>query len=147
MIQAFVIAGVIAAIFALGQVLRRMAIKARNIGEEKKALGGLLILRRTNNRGAVMNIADKHTKVVVILSSIVFIGVLVWLILITPKKGSVLLKTGLTLLVGGAAGNMYERIRKGYVTDYFSFCFLKKVVFNISDIFIIVGALIAALGY
>ena len=58
------------------------------------------------------------------------------------KKGRVLEKTALTLVLAGGASNLYDRLKRGYVVDYFSIQWkkLKKVVFNLGDIFIFAGS-------
>ncbi|MBS5063751.1 MAG: signal peptidase II, partial [Hungatella hathewayi] len=40
--------------------------------------------------------------------------------------------------------NLYDRLKRGYVVDYFSIQagFLKKVVLNLGDLFIMTGAVI-----
>ena len=54
------------------------------------------------------------------------------------------------LALGGGACNLADRMRRGYVTDYFSFNVpwkkLRGLVFNLSDMFIAVGALLTAIG-
>ena len=61
-----------------------------------------------------------------------------------------MLKLGLSLLLGGAFSNTYDRFTREYVVDYFSFCSpwkgLNRIVFNISDFCIIIGSLIAVLS-
>lgn len=47
---------------------------------------------------------------------------------------------GLALVLGGAVGNIIDRIRLGYVVDYVSISVLP--IFNLADIFIIIGILI-----
>ena len=66
---------------------------------------------------------------------------------ILPKKDNRFLKLALSLILGGALSNVYDRVKKGYVVDYFSFNYkgLKKIIFNISDICIIIGAVIIAI--
>lgn len=63
-------------------------------------------------------------------------------------------KLGLSLIVGGGISNVADRLRKGYVLDYFSLdlpgCkWLKNTIFNLGDVFIFVGTfltVIAAIG-
>ena len=66
------------------------------------------------------------------------------------SRGSAVLKTGLALLLGGAYSNTYDRLRRKYVVDYFSFGVkwqkLRHVVFNLSDFCIAVGAMMLVLG-
>ena len=65
-------------------------------------------------------------------------------------RGNNLLRLGLSLLLGGAFSNTYDRLRRGYVVDYVSFPVkwqaFRKIVFNCSDFCIIIGALLSALG-
>lgn len=60
-----------------------------------------------------------------------------------------MLKTGLSILLGGAYSNTYDRLVRGYVVDYFGFQVknerLRNIVFNISDFCIMIGALISVL--
>ncbi|MDO8804797.1 MAG: signal peptidase II [Elusimicrobiota bacterium] len=52
---------------------------------------------------------------------------------------------GLALVLGGALGNLYDRIAYGFVVDYFDFSFF-PAVFNVADSAITVGAVLMALG-
>ena len=53
-------------------------------------------------------------------------------------------------LLGGAFSNAYDRLKRGYVVDYFSLNLkwepLRRVVFNISDFCILIGAMLVAIG-
>jgi signal peptidase II len=68
-----------------------------------------------------------------------------FLLLLLPQKGKKLLKLGAAFMLGGAASNVYDRVKRGFVVDYFSFSFFNKVVFNISDFFIFIGSIIVAI--
>ncbi len=52
---------------------------------------------------------------------------------------------GLALVLGGALGNIYDRISYGFVVDFFDFSFF-PAVFNVADSAITVGAAVLALG-
>ena len=58
----------------------------------------------------------------------------------------VALFAALTLVLAGGASNLYDRLKRGYVVDYFSIQWkkLKKVVFNLGDIFIFAGSALFA---
>lgn len=49
---------------------------------------------------------------------------------------------GWLFIIGGALGNLYDRIFIGYVVDYFNF--IVWPVFNVADSFITVGAIMLA---
>ena len=65
-------------------------------------------------------------------------GVLFWLL---QKKGHRMEKLGFALTLAGALSNIYDRIFRRYVVDYFSINLrrLKKVIFNLGDVFILLG--------
>ena len=52
---------------------------------------------------------------------------------------------GFALVLGGALGNLYDRISYGYVVDFFDFSFF-PAVFNVADSAITCGAVLLALG-
>ena len=43
-------------------------------------------------------------------------------------------------IVGGGIGNMIDRIRLGYVVDFFDFTLINFAVFNVADSFVTVGS-------
>ena len=119
-------------------------------GELRKKLGGKLLIRKYHNRGAALNEGEKKRPLVAAISVLLSIAALVLLILSFGHRGNNLLRIGLSLLLGGAFSNTYDRLKRKYVVDYVSFGVkwkkLRNVVFNISDFCIIIGALLAALG-
>lgn len=56
-------------------------------------------------------------------------------------------KLALTLVLAGGVSNLFDRLTRGYVVDYFSIQWkqLKKVVFNLGDIFIFAGSILLVL--
>lgn len=118
-------------------------------GKEKKRLKGLLLFRLHHNRGAVLNAGQKKRPVVAALSVLLVTGVAAAFVL-SLGRGNRMLKTGLSMLLGGGFSNTYDRLRRKYVVDYFSFGFggkrFSRIVFNLSDFGIIIGAVMAALA-
>ena len=51
------------------------------------------------------------------------------------------------MVLGGALSNIIDRCRRGYVVDYFSFQVrgLKKVIFNLGDLFVFAGTILMAI--
>ena len=61
-----------------------------------------------------------------------------------------LLRVGLSLVIGGGIGNMIDRIAYGYVVDFLDFCAFPSIwkwVFNIADACVCVGAGIVMLYF
>lgn len=106
-------------------------------------------IRKYHNHGAFLNIMEKKKKFLYLIS-VIFTLVITFFFFITLfHKGNHMLKLGLSLLLGGAFSNTYDRLSRNYVVDYFSFCSpfpkLNRIVFNISDFCIIIGTLLAVL--
>ena len=53
-------------------------------------------------------------------------------------------KAGLVLVLAGGISNLYDRCVRRYVVDYANlrFGFLKKVVFNLGDLFVLAGTVL-----
>jgi signal peptidase II len=77
----------------------------------------------------------------VILATIVSVLIAVWLFRIR-REGPIVLMAGLSLILGGAVGNLIDRARLGYVTDFIQVWFGNWAFpsFNVADAAISVGA-------
>jgi signal peptidase II len=94
-----------------------------------------LSLTWATNTGGAFGVFDSSTGLLTAVALVV-VGVLA---LIVPHLGpSRLLAVGVACVMGGAVGNLIDRIRVGYVIDYIDLHFWP--VFNIADIAITVGA-------
>lgn len=142
---------VILAIFGLELGIKNHIEKTKTEGVDETKCRGLLIIRKHHNRGAFLNAGQTRQKAVMLLSVCLTVVLTVFFILTLGTAGKGLLKWGLTLLLGGAFSNTYDRLARKYVVDYVSFNVplkgLKKVIFNIGDFCIIIGALVSLTGY
>nr|WP_318685442.1 signal peptidase II [uncultured Acetatifactor sp.] len=141
---------IILSIFAGDFWIKNQVEQKRAEGETREILGGRLLLRRYHNRGAALNFGERRRPLVAAVSVLLTLAALGALILSLGQKGNGMLRVGLSLLLGGAFSNTYDRLKRKYVVDYVSFGVkwkkLRQVVFNISDFCIITGALLAVLG-
>ena len=85
-------------------------------------------------------------RISLITLSFAFIAALAWL-LITSKAVTWRTLAGLSLLIGGAAGNLTDRLIHGAVTDFFEVWFgtYRYPAFNVADSAITVGAILVLL--
>lgn len=113
-------------------------------GELRPALHGKIIIRKFHNKGAMLNLGASRQQTMAVLSVIftvfmtgVYVGTL-------GTRGRHMLKTGLSLILGGAYSNTYDRLFSKYVVDYVSFEVrnprLRNIVFNLSDFGIMIGS-------
>lgn len=140
----------IAGIFVVELGIKNHVEKHRKEEEERPALGGALLLRKYHNRGAFLDMGERVRPLVALVSVLLSLAMTAVFVMTLGSRGSAVLKTGLALLLGGAYSNTYDRLRRKYVVDYFSFGVkwqkLRRVVFNLSDFCIAVGAMMLVLG-
>lgn len=108
-------------------------------------LGGLLTLRGTRNSGAAFSIGAGYTIVFTVIAT----GVVVALLRTAPKLRSLPWAISLGLLLGGAMGNLVDRVLRapaplqGHVVDWIEFPHWP--VFNLADSAIVCGGVLAVL--
>jgi signal peptidase II len=93
--------------------------------------------------------SSTSTRIFLIVSSILIIGVIAWL-LVASRNSSALNASGLALLLGGAAGNITDRIIHGAVTDFLEVwlrflpwhIFNPWPTFNVADAAVTIGAVL-----
>jgi signal peptidase II len=85
-------------------------------------------------------------RIALIVLSLIFIAALAWL-LVTSKSVTWRSLAGLSLLIGGAAGNLTDRLIHGAVTDFFEVWIgsYRYPAFNVADSAITIGAILVLL--
>lgn len=116
----------------------------------KSLFGNRILIRKYHNKGAMLNIGQNYSRMVAAASVAMSLLLSLAFILSLGHRGNAMLRTGLAFLLGGAFSNTYDRLKRQYVVDYFSFNVkwkrLGSVIFNISDFCIIIGALCIVIG-
>lgn len=142
---------VVLGIFGLELGIKEHIEKTKTEGVDEKMCRGTIIIRKHHNRGAFLNAGQSRRCAVMALSVLLTAALTVFYILTLGKAGKGLLKWGLTLLLGGAYSNTYDRLSRKYVVDYLSFNvpwkWLRRIIFNIGDFCIMIGAMMSAAGF
>ena len=100
---------------------------------------GVFQLHYLENRGAAFGILQNQRIIFVILT-IIYLAAVFWFLHRCPKNGRyTLLHIIASVLTAGALGNFIDRLRLGYVVDFFYFSLINFPVFNVADIFVCVG--------
>ena len=114
-------------------------------GSIRVVIPGLLNLVHTSNPGVAFGLlADSSNPwraPMLIAFSVAVIAFLAWL-LVSGRAGGRLAQCGLALILGGAAGNVLDRVLHRSVTDFIDFYIGSRhwYTFNIADSAIVVGA-------
>lgn len=127
------------AIFITDYFIKDYIEKNKKLEAEETILNGKIIITKYHNKGAILNFLENRKEVVVTISGILFGMILMFFVILLPQRRREVLKFAIACILGGAASNLYDRVKRGYVVDYFSFSFFRKVIFNISDLFIFLG--------
>lgn len=99
-------------------------------------------LTYVENRGAAFGIFQNGQIFFVAIAVIVVIAGLYFL---HRAKTTILGKISVCMILAGAIGNLIDRIRLGYVIDFFDFRFIWSYVFNFADILVVVGTFLLCL--
>lgn len=99
-------------------------------------------LTYVENTGAAFSMLRGKVGFLIFFTALVLIGLCIMLIVSIRKKESKVLLVALAMVIGGAIGNMYDRIVLGYVVDYFDFRLINFAVFNVADVFVVCGSIL-----
>ncbi len=106
------------------------------------ALGEYFIFEHVHNYGAAFGILQNQSNLFAVIAVVVSIAMLVYVYRLPPEARMVRVLLG--LILGGALGNLIDRLNQGYVTD-----FVKMGIpgvyywpnYNIADSAIVVGVI------
>lgn len=102
-------------------------------------------LAYVQNTGAAWSVFADKTQLLALVSAVA-VGVMLWYVITRKPKKWILF--ALALMIGGAAGNMIDRIWLGYVRDFFDFYPFgyNFPVFNVADIALTIGVIMLILA-
>ena len=135
----FVLIQLAVLIFVIDQ-FSKFLVRDQLLFRESFPSDGFLRLTHTHNTGSAFGIfQDQNTPLIAV--SIVGVGILI-MIYRSQRVPSNLLRLSLGLQIGGALGNLFDRVRLGHVTDFMDVG--TWPVFNVADASIITGLVILA---
>ena len=126
---------VLAAVLAADQVTKALVRNALAVGERREILGPLDLVR-VNNDGIAFGFLGGGQAVVAIAVAAALVGLVVYFVF-NSGRPLVWLPTG--LLLGGALGNVFDRLRDGVVTDFLRLPHWPA--FNVADMAITAGVI------
>ncbi|HIJ20909.1 MAG TPA: signal peptidase II, partial [Deltaproteobacteria bacterium] len=131
------------------QLTKQIIIKSLNIYETVPVIQGFFDLVHVRNRGmafGIMNDAKSNsgTWLLLAMSSVAIVLLLVWFFRL--KDEGVFFTLSLSLILGGAVGNIIDRLRFGEVVDFLDVYVgaYHWPAFNVADAAITVGTFMIA---
>ncbi|MBR4359067.1 MAG: signal peptidase II [Clostridia bacterium] len=119
------------------------AVKLATEGMERPLIPGVVAIRSAHNSGMAMGMLQGRA-VGILGISVLLIGVCAWLLVSLKPQG--LAAAAVSMMAGGALGNMVDRLAMGYVRDMFDLQFMDFYVFNVADIGVVLGAVMCGIS-
>ena len=125
-----------ALVVLLDQFFKRWIVLTLEVKERMDLIPGLIGLTHVPNTGAAFSIlADKRW----LLAGIAFVASVVLVFILLRYTEGFWGTLGLSAVLGGAVGNLIDRVIHGHVIDMFETQFMEFAIFNVADIFITLG--------
>ena len=123
-------------VFIIDQLVKHLVVSTMHLGQSLPVIKGIFHITYVLNPGAAFGMLE-HQRWFFILVALaaVLLGAAFYKKL---QQESILMRSGAGLLLGGAVGNLADRIQSGLVVDFLDFRVWP--VFNIADIAICAGA-------
>jgi len=115
--------------------------------ESRQFLASFLRLTRVTNTGAAFSLGQGYAQTVTFISTVVFLILFFWSIRrYRSSTHSLLEELGMAMVIGAALGNLVDRYIYGRVTDFLEFEFVSFPVFNVADVLIDIGLVLAIIS-
>lgn len=132
-------------IFIIDQISKSIISTYLTLNKSIEVINNFFYLRYINNTGASWGILSNSRILLIILSLLAIIILIRYMYSFKKTKLNLI---GFGFLLGGILGNLSDRILYGYVRDFLDFIIFKYdfPVFNIADIFIVLGVIILVIS-
>jgi lipoprotein signal peptidase len=135
----YIAAWAVAVAASVADVASKLGVEAALLPGEGRVITPFLNFFHAQNRGVSFGMfASEGARTGLILLTI---GALVLMAVLMHRAKAWAPAVGFALIMGGAAGNLVDRVRQGFVTDFIDVHAgsLHWYVFNLADAFIAVG--------
>lgn len=133
----FRVAAVAVVVLAIDQLSKRAVEQSITPGEERKLLPGIELVHTRNHGVAFGFLPGSHLGVTILIA----VALLALLVYFARNRTQPLIWLPTGMLVGGAFGNVIDRVRGGAVTDFIKLP-LGWPPFNLADMSITLGILV-----
>ena len=131
-------------ILVLDQISKKLA-QEYLMGKTIHIIGDFLTLSYVTNTGIAFGIFQGHPFIMGIIATFVVTIIYIYRKIHLKQHKSFLFDLSTVFIIGGALGNIYDRVRIEYVVDMFSVKYFS--VFNVADSFVTVGGILLAIYY
>ena len=130
---------VILLLVGLDQLVKYLVRVHIPLGGQVPFIPRVLALAHIHNAGAAFSMLTGARWFFVVLT-VAFVVFALW-VLYAKKITHPFGRWTLALIIAGALGNLIDRALNGYVVDMFEVLFMNFAIFNVADIFVVVGGI------
>ena len=127
-------------IFLIMDIISKLIVsRVCTLNNSVSVINNFFSITYTHNYGGALSLFSDSTILITVISIIVIIGIIIYL---SKKKiNNKIESLGYAFLLGGAIGNLIDRIIYGYVIDFLDFNIFgyNFPIFNIADMGIVIG--------
>ncbi len=127
-------------VIALDLITKALVSGSMSEGQTIPIIQDVLHISYHKNTGAAWSILEGKIAFFIVLTIISVIVLCV--VLFMNRKGHLLLRLPLSLILGGAIGNFIDRVAFGYVRDMIDFRLINFPIFNVADMALTIGVAI-----
>ncbi len=126
-------------VLSADQLSKYLVVSFLDLGQSVPILDRFFSITYVLNPGAALGLFAYKTIFFIVITVVVALIILYYYYHLPPYYKFT--RIGLALQLGGAAGNLVDRIRVGYVIDFINISFFPPI-FNIADIAIVLGGIL-----
>jgi signal peptidase II len=131
-------------VLILDQWTKGLITRAFDVHQSRSVIAGFFDLTYVQNSGAAFGLfasVDSSLKAIILNSVAILVFLIVSGYALRTSHRSVRLQLGFALILGGAVGNLMDRVRYGYVVDFLDFSVSGHhwPAFNVADAAICIG--------
>lgn len=127
--------------FAVDLISKQVIIRVIDLFESVKVIPNFFYLTYVQNNGAAFSIFQNQQVLILLVTFFALFFINKYL---KNENINKIEMFSYSMITGGILGNLFDRICYGYVIDFFDFRFGKYhyPVFNMADVFIVVGVIL-----
>ena len=125
------------------QIVKAVIVNQLRLYDSINVIPGILSIMRIHNSGIAFGLFPGMPDVFSVVTLISILAVFYFYASVSPR--TILLTAACGLIMGGATGNLIDRVRFGYVVDFIDFSFW--ATFNIADSAVSIGVALLMISF
>lgn len=127
-------------VLVIDQLTKWLVATKMSLYESIPLIQGVFYITSHRNRGAAFGILQNQQWLFISVTLVVIAFLLVYLHRLGRERSGA--AWSFALILGGAAGNLLDRVRLGEVVDFFDFRLIHYPIFNVADSAIVIGVIL-----